>query len=293
MSRTDVKRVQIVLNPTESKKLISLALLELDVVKKALKDGILAIHPSSSTYFMMEQILGQKPEGVWLVGMITHKGTCIEGISHQAFEEDGYDSLSDPKNFPFTWIFDKGRFETGTRLADLLNRMGPDDVYVKGVNAFDAHGQVAVLLASLAGGTIGRAVKAQKRNGFQILYPAGQEKFIAGSLKEVVRETGRPRTADALGIPCGILPINQPPFTEKEAYQVLAGVEVIPIASGGVGGAEGSIMLVLKGDPERVDLAMELTRKVKGARLPEITIPDCLGCHSPGCLFAGREIVWG
>lgn len=40
---------QVSLTPTESKKLIAKAVAEMDVVKKAANQGIVALHPSSST----------------------------------------------------------------------------------------------------------------------------------------------------------------------------------------------------------------------------------------------------
>jgi hypothetical protein len=55
---------EIVLIPSESKKLISLAILELPEVKNAFKHGIVALHPSSTTVFLYKEILGQWPRGL-------------------------------------------------------------------------------------------------------------------------------------------------------------------------------------------------------------------------------------
>ena len=44
---------QIVLTPTESKKLIAKAIARLEAVQQAAKMGIIALHPSSSTYFVV------------------------------------------------------------------------------------------------------------------------------------------------------------------------------------------------------------------------------------------------
>lgn len=283
-------RAQIVLTPAESKKLISKAIFEMDLVKKALKEGIVAIHPSSSTYFIIEYVTGKKPEGIWLVGMIAPRGACVEGMTQKAFEEDRYQELSKPENFPFSWVFRKGKFEKGLKLFDILNEMDENDVYIKGVNAIDAHGHIGVLLASLAGGTIGKVLAMQKEKKFQIIYLAGLEKFIPSSIKEVAKETGRANTKYALGIPCGLLPIKADPITEIKALKMLTGVDAIPIAGGGVGGAEGSLMMVIKGEEKEVEEAMKLVKGIKGAKLPEVGMPNCKTCHFPGCYFAGKEI---
>jgi hypothetical protein len=42
---------QIVLTPVESKKLISKAVAQLEVVRHAATEGMVVLHPSSSTYF--------------------------------------------------------------------------------------------------------------------------------------------------------------------------------------------------------------------------------------------------
>ena len=46
--------VQVVITPTEAKRLLSKAVLQLDEVKKALDNGIIAVHPSSTTIFMLD-----------------------------------------------------------------------------------------------------------------------------------------------------------------------------------------------------------------------------------------------
>jgi hypothetical protein len=171
--------------------------------------------------------------------------------------------------------------------------MGENDVYIKGVNAIDAHGHVGVLIGSLAGGTIGRVFKAQKKSRFHTIYTAGLEKFIPGSVKETAREAGRAGTTEALGIPLGLFPVQAKPFTEIEALETLYGVESLPLAAGGVGGAEGSIMFVVKGEDQAVAQVMRTVKEeIKGARLPEVIFPDCDTCHLPGCFFAGQKIEW-
>lgn len=238
----------------------------------------------------MEYITGKRPEGIWLVGMIAPRGACVEGLTQRAFEEDKYQELSDPANFPFSWVFRKGMLEKGLKLINVLNQMGEKDVYIKGVNAIDAHGYVGVLLASLAGGTIGKALTLQKKKKFQILFLGGLEKLIPTPIKEVAKETGRANTSDALGIPCGLLPIKADPVTEIKAFKMMAGVDAIPIAVGGVGGAEGSVMMVIKGEEEKVKKAMQLVKEIKRAKLPEVILPNCQTCHLSGCYFSGKKM---
>jgi hypothetical protein len=282
-------RGQIVLTPTESKKIIAQAIVRTKKIQEALSNGIVVIHPSSTTYFILEHITGKKPEGVWLLGMICPRGTCLEGLAQNAFEDDNYQELTDPANFPFSYVFRKGKFETGHSLESILSEMGSGDVYIKGMNAFDAHGYVASLIGSLAGGTIGKVLKHQKTNGFETIFLAGIEKFIPSSLVSIAKETGRAKTTSALGSPCGLLPIKAKPFTEIDAFRVLTDTTAIPIAAGGVGGAEGSTMFVIKGEENKVEDSMSIVKAIKGVKLPLPILPNCQECHYPGCYFSGQR----
>ena len=286
-------RAQVVLTSAESKKVIAKSVVKMEAVKKAFREGLLVIHPSSSTYFIPEELTGKKPEGIWLVGMIAPRGACVEGLTLKVMEEDKFKELSDPANFPFSWVFRKGRLEMGTKLMDVLREMKEGDVYIKGINAVDTHGYVGVLLASLAGGTIGKVLAAQRERKFETLYLGGLEKLLPGSIQEVAKETGRANTADALGVPCGLLPIKGKAVSEVEAFKTLFEVEAFPISAGGVGGAEGAVMLVLKGEEDRVRAAMKsMHEEIKGTKLPKVIMAKCGTCHLPGCCFAGKKIAW-
>jgi hypothetical protein len=52
--------------------------------------------------------------------------------------------------------------------------------------------------------------------------------------------------------------------TEIEAFKILAGVEALNIGGGGVGGAEGARIFLLKGDEEAVTKAFNLVQSIKG-----------------------------
>ena len=70
---------QITLVPSESKKLIARAVASLDFMKKAATEGIIMMHPSSSTYFVVEAITGKKPgTNYWVCGVVAPRGTCVE-----------------------------------------------------------------------------------------------------------------------------------------------------------------------------------------------------------------------
>jgi len=295
---------QVSLIPAESKKLISKAITKMDVFQQALTKGLIVLHPSSSTYFLFEEVTGRKPPtNVWVCGLIAPKGTCIEmgamlgsHASSANAEEVAYSSAKpNPRTFPHCWVLRKGEVSHQEPLGALLEEMGPDDVFVKGVNALDREGRVGVLWGNLAeGGTAALVMAAQRRKGFHLIYPAGMEKLIPFSIKEVAREAKRFEYDYSMGMPCGLLPCEGLVITELRAIEILSGAKAIPIAGGGLGGAEGAVTLVIKGDKEQVTKAIQYVEDSKGARLPPVRLSNCHECPlaSASCGFPLKDKHW-
>jgi len=281
----------VTLIPTESKKLISKAVLNLDIVKRALKNGIVAIHPSSTTVFIMEELTGKKPEGVWICGMIVPKGTCLEGTVLEAAHENtrSKDPSVHAGNFRHLWVLKKGRLQSSSKLNDVVLEMDVNDVYIKSANAIDPEGNTAVALASVAGGTVARIMGYAYGKGFNVIIPVGLEKLIPISIKKAVKETGVKKMNYAMGIPVGLYPISGITVTEIEAVKILTGAKITPIAAGGVRGAEGSITFVISGDDREVDKTIDIIEKVKNSVLPEIRLADCLKCRMESCYYRGKS----
>ena len=177
-------RAQVTLTPAEAKKLLAKGVASMPIVRKALKKGMVVIHPGSTSLFLVEELTGKMPEGVWVCGTVFPKGMCVSYERQQSTYLKAPDpgKKHDPGQFPFTWVLEKGGFQTGIPLRSILDKMGHEDVYVKGANAIDPEGRVGVLYASRAAGTIAKVIAASKRKGFPILLPIGLEKLIPGSL---------------------------------------------------------------------------------------------------------------
>jgi hypothetical protein len=295
---------QVSLIPAESKKLISKAINKMDVFQQALREGLIVLHPSSSTYFLFEEVTGRKPPtNVWVCGLIAPKGACVEmGVmlgrheSSSKSEETDYDSARpNPRTFPHCWILRKGEFSHQEPLGALLEEIGPNDVYVKGVNALDIEGNVGVLWGNLAeGGTAGLVMAAQRRKGFHVIFPAGLEKLLPFSIKEAAKEAKRFEYDYSMGMPCGLLPCEGTVVTELRAIEILSGASAIPISGGGLGGAEGAVTLVIKGEKNQVTKAIQEVEDVKGATLPQVRLPNCSECplSSSSCGFPLKDKPW-
>lgn len=289
-------RAQIVLTSAESKKLIAKAIAAMDSVKKAMEKGLIVIHPSSTTLFLIEELTGTRPEGLWASGVVIPKGLCISRERQEAFRlellERPMEKVRDHGKFRFSWVLENGMFQTGLPLNFLLDKMGSGDVYVKGVNAIDPEGKAGVLCAGVAAGTLGKVTQAFRHKGFMILFPVGLEKLIPTPIARAAKYASRTKTDLAMGIPVGLIPVAGKVVTELEAIDILSGAEAVAIAAGGLGGAEGSVTLVIQGPEPKVKKAYQIIENIKGATLPKLSSTDCGYCPYTMCHlnkdFAGR-----
>lgn len=284
-------RAQITLTPTESKKLIAKAVAKMEVVQRAAQEGVIAIHPSSSTYFIVEELLGERANTTaWACGIVVPKATCIEmgsRVSKDAgdvFDEKG---RGGPEDFRLTWVIKDGTLRTGIKLGTLLGEMGPQDVYIKGVNALDMEGTVGVLIGNpVEGGTIARVVAASRRKGFPLIFPVGLEKLVPHPIREASKEAQRRNLDYCTGMACNLMPVAGAVVTEITAFDILSGAKATVIAAGGLSGAEGAVTLVLTGGEEQVSPAITFFEASKGAVLPQVRTFNCYDCpiahcHSP------------
>jgi hypothetical protein len=243
---------QIILTPTESKKFIAKAIVQMEAVKRAAERGTIAIHPSGTTYFIAEELLGEKlPANTWVCGGIVPKGACMEmgPTSSMPPPSEERNLLRDPGDFKNTYVIRPGQFSTHLPLSQILESMGPGDVYIKGANALDPQGNIGDLAASpVEGGTIGRVLANRRHKGFMILWPTGLEKLIPTPIAEAAKAASRKNFTYNMGMPCSLIPCEGKAFTEIDAVQLLGGARAIPISAGGLGGAEGAFTFAIQGN---------------------------------------------
>ncbi len=277
-------QAQVVLTPTESKKLIAKAILDLKEVQAALQKGIVALHPSSSTVFLYETLVGHWPDWVWVCGVTAPHGLCGSKEAQEMIAARG-PGAHDPRNSRQTWWFKDGRLQERTTLGNILDQMTQSDVYIKGSNALDPQGNVAVLYGNPAGagGTIGKVIAAYREKGFHLLLPIGLEKLIPVSIADACKKAAFKKVDKAMGIPCGLIPVPGRKIDEVDALSILCGAEAVPIAAGGLGGAEGAIVLALQGSEEQVRKGYALVESVKKAKHPVLNFNDCETCQHPRC----------
>lgn len=284
---------QVILTPTESKKLIGKAVASMDMVRRAAEEGVVVLHPSSSTWFVVEALTGRVPTtNVWVCGAITPKGACGDMGVHAG--ERSLNRLSGPGGFPHSWVIRNGELSTGETLEDLMAEMRPDDVYIKGVNAIDPEGNVGIMVGNpVEGGTIGFVVSKMRKTPFHLVFPVGLEKLIPISVGQAAREAKRVGCDYGMGAVVGLFPCAAgESITETDAVKMLSGAEAVPIGAGGLSGAEGAIYLVIKGKSEQVERAIEFVEQCKGARIPQVRQFNCCDCPNSMCAFPVTGKSW-
>jgi hypothetical protein len=251
-------KIEIALTSSESKCLIAKAVLKMETVSNALKNGTLVICRGSTNAFIIEELTGSAVEkGNYTAGYVGPKGLSVN------------------PHVPTETIFVEDKIKKGAALADIMNELKPGDVIIKGANAIGPDGIPAVLIGrgnpKTNAGTLGLFQMPAMARGINVIVPVGLEKSIPVSVLVGSKEVAADKIDWATGMPCSLIPIFGTVVTEVEALKILAEVEAIPIAAGGIGGAEGSTVLLVKGAEEHVQKAINIIEKIKGE--PQVKEP--------------------
>lgn len=266
--RVHIVKALVTLTPAESKRLIAKAVAKMGEVKNALRKGIVIISLGTTNAYVAEEILGKKlDKALFAAGIVTPKGTCIT-----------------PRNERLESIIIKRGKTTKLRLSEALDQLGPEDVFIKGANALDPEGHAGVFTADPYGGTVGKALGVVMARGVHYIIPVGLEKFIPISLVEVSRKVGVTRIDKSMGAPVGLTVVTGRVVTEVDALRMLTGVKAIPMGAGGIGGAEGTITLLLDGEGEYVEEAWNLIKQVKGEK-PLLAITEKCSKCTYNCIY--------
>ncbi|TXT54841.1 MAG: hypothetical protein BAJATHORv1_50092 [Candidatus Thorarchaeota archaeon] len=244
-----MKKLLVTLTVAESKRLIAKGLLATDIVQAALHHGYLCVTLGTTSAYLVEEILGEYDKSRHIAGLTIPHGLWVTDSKMRAYDA----------------IFHKGEYMEKTKVKDVIDEMGPDDVIIKSANALDANLIPLVLLASGTGGTVGSFLGTAAARNIPIIMPAGLEKCIPSEYGDFVGEFGRDQWDYAIGEPVGVIAVPEGiPFTEMEALEALFDVYAIPISAGGINGAEGSVTFYVEGDDEQIDEAYKFLKDLKG-----------------------------
>lgn len=260
------------LTPSESKRLIGEAVASMPEVLKAKKDGYLIIARGSTNAYIAEALMNQTIEKEkYVAGQVVKGVLCVlhQGIRIQ------------PITFHKDEVID-------VEPSTLIGELGTEDVVLKGANAVDHKGNVGIVMASPVGGTIAQFYMAMKAQGVQIIYPVGLEKMVP-SVEESAKFGGRLKLDRTIGAPVGLVCIpGGRVITEIEAVKSLFGVSAVHFASGGYGGTEGAVTLLVYGDDEKVNRCLDFIETIKGEPPLPVAKGPCKTCPIR-CSFQDKE----
>lgn len=222
----------IVLTPVESKKLIARGIADCRAVKEALTEGIVVISGGTTNGYIARELTG--------LDIDVHRYTAGRIFQGKL------DSTPEAERLKYI-ILQNGK-PADISMSDALSKFTARDVFLKGANAVDAQGRVGVLAANPTGGTVGAFWAIAASRGAQLICPVGLEKMVA-SVENAVYASGQGYFDYSMGHKVGLLQLaGAKAFTEIQALEVLYGVKAVHIASGGIIGSEGAVVLSVEGD---------------------------------------------
>jgi hypothetical protein len=238
--------------PHESKKLIAVGITALDWVREKMKKGRIFVSRGTTNAYVLEEMMAIREfdKSCYVAGQIIPKGERLNVCPKEKRLKE--------------ILFTDGKPGEVNSFKDVMDDMKKGDIVIKGANALDPDGIAGVLLADLKAGTCGLFWGTVKAKGLTMLIPVGLEKLVAHSVLYSSMEMGIEEIDYADGYKSGLFPLFGDVFTEIDALFTLFDLDdVVHVSSGGVGGAEGSITLLLIGEEDIIKKAYDFCQKLK------------------------------
>lgn len=245
---------QYLITPAAGKRLISKALVKDNSVNKALKFGTIVIIAGTTNGYVAEEILSKIGQNKEFSAKRFFRGIVLPPSKPRT--TDG--RLSDNKGFPGDVIITQGKWQKGKTIFDVVDDLGEGDVIFKGANLLDlSRNQAGIYIGHPKGGTIGVALQAHIGRRVKLILPVGLEKRVDIDINKIANKLNQPGVSGPR-----ILPVTGDVFTEIDAIKLLTGADAELVAAGGVGGAEGSVWLLVSGNDEEIKSAEDLINSV-------------------------------
>jgi hypothetical protein len=279
-----IMRAFVVLTPSESKRLIARAVARKREVRTAMEKAYVILCEGTTTTYVAQELFGADiscahfTSGMNMSGVLCNSDRSVRG------------------RFPLVAYNGK--------LVDVPYEKALDDfhketVIIKGANAIDHSGFVGIITSGYTGGSIAKVIGTSVSQGLRIICPVGLEKTIF-SVVEAAKRTGGKRFDYAMGADFGLFVLtNADIVTELQAIRILFGADATPVASGGVDGSEGAVVLAIEGEEKPVREAVRSIESIKGEPAQKGVRMKCPGqtaaageprqCKYVNCTFYPRD----
>lgn len=259
------------LTPAESKRLIAKAVVRMPEVRAALEKAYVILGGGTTNAFVAQELFGRDFEpGRFTAGINSAGILCTTAA---------------PDRIPFPLILHKGELVQKT-VREAFDDFHRETVVIKGANAVDPEGNVGIITSGFDGGTVAATIGTITSQGLNYIVPVGLEKMVA-SVKDGALYAGAKTLDYSLGADFGMYHlVRANVVTEIQALKILFDLEAKHVASGGIGGSEGSVVLVAWGDEPNVKRAIDLIEGIKGEKPVASLKGNCETCRY-SCRFKG------
>lgn len=239
-------KAQVSLTVSESKRLIARGVAALDVVRAKMRRGMVTVSTGSTNAYVLEELLGERfDKHTYIVGQVTAQGLGTRKATRpDAVFRDGQ------------LVGDLDRFSS-------VKVMQPGDIFIKGANALNyERGVAGIWVGGEGAGSIGGVLGHIIRRKLRLLVPVGLEKCVPYPIEAASAAIAE--EDESAAELTSLFPVHGHIFTEIEALAALAGVQAIPCGAGGIEGAEGGVVLLLRGDGDAVRAAARIVEEIHG-----------------------------
>ena len=261
----------VTLTPSESKRLIAKGVAAMPEVENAIESGVIIFARGTTNAYVAEEIMIRTENKTAYDKKILNKAEYSRGvITH------GELTTNQRRGTGNDFVLKAGKiWDISPR--DVITQFTRSDVFIKGASAVDAWGEAGVLCAGADAGTIGYSMMSLIARDANLIVPVGLEKMVP-SVEDAVSVTGCYNYKYSTGTPCSLIPLVKSKIvTEIQALAILFGVNATMVGGGGIGGSEGTVVLVVEGAEANVDQAFNLIKSIKGEAptpAPEIMGPS-------------------
>jgi hypothetical protein len=261
------------LTPAESKRLIAKAVVRMPEVRTALERAYVILGGGTTNAYVAQELLGRDVEPARFTAGISSTGLlCVTNPADRV---------------PFPLIFHKGALVQKS-VKEAFEDFHRETIVIKGGNAVDPEGNVGVITSGFDGGTVAATIGTVTSQGLNYIVPIGLEKMVA-SVKDGALYAGAKTLDYSMGADFGMYLLTRAKVvTEIQALKILFDLEAKHVASGGIGGSEGAVVLVAMGEEANVKKAIDLIEGIKGEKPAAGLKATCESCRY-ACRFAGTK----